>query len=99
MINILFEDIPSEIINQIVNASQCNPFYIIQFIEYLFDIKLVKLLNRNTIGIINIEEFATRINLPQKINELIDKRVEVLNKGPLGFKYVEFLSFNVLVRL
>ncbi len=91
LINALFQDIPTEIIEQIVLTSQCIPFYIVQTIEYLFDIKLVKLINRNTIGIPNIEEFATHIHLPEKIEELIDKRVSVLRDENFGCEYIEFL--------
>jgi hypothetical protein len=91
LIKVLFQDIPSEIVEQIVTTSQCIPFYIVQTIEYLFDIKLVKLINRNTIGIPNIEEFATHIYLPDRIEELIDKRVEVLKNEFLGNKFIEFL--------
>lgn len=78
LIKITVNSIPNEALNVIQKNSMNNPLYIVQYIEYLLDTKIVELKNRNTVGILNIDTFPTKDSIPDKIGEIYQKRIEHL---------------------
>lgn len=78
LIRNIIKEIPEAALEKIYIYSKQNPFYVVQFIEYMLDLDLVSIVNRNTVGIINLEKFTSNDYLPEKIEELISSRVEIL---------------------
>lgn len=64
-IKVLIDGIPEYALNKLFNLSMKNPLFIVQYIEYLLDCNLVKLQNRNTVGIININQFHSKCFIPK----------------------------------
>ena len=85
-------DIPDIALDKLHKMSRNNPFYLVQFIEYLLEIKLIHLLNRNTVGIPNILTFSENLYIPEAIEELLKKRFQILEQFELGKKYQFFLK-------
>jgi hypothetical protein len=79
LISSIVQNIPSTALNKIHELSENIPFNIIQFIEYLLDIDLVKIINRNSVGIPNIATFNSRLNIPDGVMDLINLRAQSLN--------------------
>lgn len=77
-IRIMINGIPMEVLSAIHAKSMNNPLYIVQYIEYLLDINMVSLQNRNTVGILNIDTFPTKNSIPDKINTIYKKRLSHL---------------------
>lgn len=90
------KDIPSLVLNKLLSVSKGNPFYIVQFIEYLLEIDFVTLLNRSTVGMTNINTFTSHKYIPDRIEALIQKRQEILLQLNEGNKYVAFLQILCL---
>ncbi len=80
MITTIINGAPNVVIEKIQKASRNNPFYIVQFIEYLLETDLIYLVNRNTTGIVNIATFNQKIYIPDKIEKLLEQRFDVLKK-------------------
>lgn len=93
------KDIPEEALNRLHKLSNNNPFYLVHFIEYLLEIKLVNLLNRNTVGIPNVLTFAEKIYIPKAVEDLLEKRYQVLRNYVLGEKCQNFLKSAALYGL
>lgn len=93
------KDIPEEALVKLHKLSNNNPFYLVHFIEYLLEIKLVNLLNRNTVGILNVLTFASKLYIPEAVEELLEKRYQILNNYELGKKYQNFLKSAALYGL
>jgi hypothetical protein len=91
LIRAMINQIPNVVLRKICNMSMNNPLYIVQFIEYLLEAKLVKLVNRNTVGILNVATFCSRVSIPDKISQIYEKRVEHLLKHTNGTGCLEFL--------
>ena len=89
-------DIPDGALKKIHTLSNNNPFYLVQYIEYLLEIKLVHLLNRNTVGIPNILTFASKLYIPEAIEDLLNQRYKVLSTLKLGAKAQTFLMIAAL---
>ena len=68
-----------------------NPLFIVQYIEYLLDCNLVKLQNRNTVGIININQFHSKQFIPKKISDIYKLRIDHLLKQEYGKKCLQLL--------
>lgn len=88
----VIKDIPSMVLEKLANISKGNPFYIVQFIEYLLEINFATLLNRNTVGMTNVNTFSSQKYMPSKIESLIKKRKDWLLQLEDGQKYVDFLQ-------
>ena len=91
LIKLIINEVPEEVCNRIQALSKNIPFYIVQFIEYLLEVKLVNLINRNTVGIPNIYTFSKNLYIPEKIEELIEKREDNLRNQVFGEKLNDFL--------
>lgn len=89
LITSIINDAPKSVVRKINKASQGNPFYIIQYIEYLLDTKMVWLVNKDTVGVTNAATFNQHLYIPQKIDEIIHLRLNVIKK--CYFKAYEFL--------
>lgn len=96
LIKTIIKEVPERVIDDICHASENNPFYIIQFIEYLLENKLVNIANRNTVGIINAATFKERIYIPSSIEALLEKRFTYLKEqiGLLAYDFMLILSFK-----
>lgn len=70
----IIKDLPEIIFKKIKEASNNNPLFIIQFIEYLLDIDIAHLINKEAVGIANIEKFTSNVYIPTKIEELYENR-------------------------
>lgn len=78
LIREIINEVPQKVLDDIYTASENNPFYIIQFIEYLLENKLVNIINRNTVGIINATTFLDKIYIPKGIEDLLERRLFTL---------------------
>ena len=92
----IIKDIPSSPLKKLINISAGNPFYIVQFVEYLLEINFATLLNRNTVGLTNINTFSSKKYIPKKIEDLIKKRQKSLMKLENGDKCIFFLRMICL---
>lgn len=92
----VIKDIPSLVLDKLLSVSMGNPFYIVQFIEYLLEIDFATLLNRNTVGMTNINTFTSHKYIPNRIEVLIQKRQEKLLQLNEGKEYVTFLQILCL---
>lgn len=91
LIKRIITDIPSIALERIHRASKNNPFFLVQYIEYLLETKMVNLLNRNTVGIPNIHSFSEKVYIPKGVEDVIEKRYKVLEQFPSGTKLQSFL--------
>lgn len=74
----MVNSIPNEALNTIQKRSMNNPLYIVQFIEYMLDINIVELQNRNTVGVLNPDTFPVKKKIPRKITQIYKKRIKHL---------------------
>lgn len=91
LIKRIITDIPLVALERIYKVSNNNPFFLVQFIEYLLETKMVNLLNRNTVGIPNIHTFSEKVYIPKGVEDIIEKRYKVLEKFSSGTKLQSFL--------
>lgn len=90
-IKITVNSIPKEALDVIQKNSMNNPLYIVQYIEYLLDTEIVKLKNRNTVGILNIDTFPTKDSIPNEIGKIYQKRFEHLINCYFDSTYLSLL--------
>ena len=88
LIRAIIRGVPDFVAEKIQVASKNNPFYVCQFIEYLLETKLIYLLNRNTVGIMNVASFSQKIYIPETIEALLEKRYQYIGNLPDG-KYLQ----------
>lgn len=95
LIQSIINEVPEVVKEKIYTASQNNPFYIIQFIEYLLECKLVNIFNRNTVGVINAATFINNIYIPSNIEELLYKRLNILYNeiSKTAYNFLLILAF------
>ncbi len=77
-IKVLIDGIPKYALEKLFTLSMKNPLFIVQYIEYLLDCDLVRLQNRNTVGIVNINQFHSNIYMPKKIADIYKLRIDNL---------------------
>ncbi|MEY8481880.1 ATP-binding protein [Lachnospiraceae bacterium 48-21] len=92
----VIKDIPSLVLERLTKVSKGNPFFIVQFIEYLLEIDFATLLNRSTVGMTNVNTFSSHKYIPEKIENLIQKRQEKLMQLREGQRYTDFLRILCL---
>jgi hypothetical protein len=85
-------DIPDPGVERVHALGQNNPFVIIEFLQYLLDAQIARLLSRRTVGILNPEVFAGRNGLPATVEELYDRRLASLQEAAHGWLATEFLT-------
>ena len=91
LIRSIINDVPQIVVNEILEKSNCNPLFIIQFIEYLLEMNLAHIINRTTVGILNIDTFSTKQYIPDAIVKIYKKRCDALKKEPNGDYMLNFL--------
>lgn len=89
LIQSMIKSIPNEALDTICKLSDNNPLYIVQFVEYLLDDKIARVINRDCIGIIEPAKFKSHNYLPNDIADIYKKRITHLNK--ISNKYMKFL--------
>lgn len=78
MIKVLIDGIPPYALDKLFVSSGNNPLFIVQYVEYLLDCSLVKLQNRNTVGITDINKFHERRFMPKRIADIYRQRLSHL---------------------
>ena len=91
LIRAIIKGAPEIVVNRIYQASQNNPFYVSQFIEYLLETKLIYLLNRNTVGIENVSTFCQKVYIPDSVETLLNDRFNTIANLPSGNHLQNFL--------
>lgn len=94
LIKSIVRGIPDIALEEIHSLSNNLPLYIIQVIEYMLDLKLVYLLNRNTVGIENVDSFSSHLYIPQGMKELYCQRLKCLNTQTDGKEMIKFLFIS-----
>lgn len=82
LIQIMINQVPKVVMDKICAMSNNVPLFIVQFIEYLLEAKLVEVVNRNTVGITNISSFSSKLYIPDQIEKIYHKRLDYVNKLP-----------------
>lgn len=77
-IKVLIDGIPEYALEKLFVLSMKNPLFIVQYIEYLLDCDLVKLQNRNTVGIVDINQFHSKKYMPKEIDSIYKLRINNL---------------------
>ena len=65
---------PNIVVDRIFQLSENTPFGAIQAIEYLLDLKIAQVVNRNTVGITNAAAFGGKLDIPGGLHDLITLR-------------------------
>lgn len=89
LIQSMIKEIPQDALKTICKLSDNNPLYIVQFVEYLLDEKIARLVNRNCVGIIDPTNFKSHNYLPSGVADIYRKRINHLNKETK--EYMKFL--------
>ena len=96
LIKTIIDGLPSIVADKLCKCSKNNPLYIVQFVEYLLEEKLVHLKNRNTVGISNISTFAAKVYIPDEIHLLYKNRcnnLKTTDNGNFLYEFLLILSF------
>jgi hypothetical protein len=72
----IVKNAPTKLIDKIIEISNCNPFGVIQSIQYLLDQTLAELYDTDIVGITNIENIRSKIYIPESIQDLIKERIK-----------------------
>lgn len=91
LIRSIINDVPSIVLQGLLLKSNHNPLFIVQFIEYLLEINLAHIINRTTVGILNIDTFATKNHIPDAIEKIYKNRCGIIAKEPNGVYMLNFL--------
>lgn len=91
MIRSIINDVPEIVLQEILSKSKCNPLFIIQFIEYLLEINMAHIINRNTVGVLNIETFSTMNYIPDAIEKIYKDKCKILQKDKNGTELLNFM--------
>lgn len=91
MIRSIINDVPEIVLQKIIKKSRGNPLFIIQFIEYLLEINIAHIINRNTIGVLNIDTFSTINYIPDAIEKLYNDKCKILKREQNGTELLNFL--------
>lgn len=96
LIRSILSDVPEYVVEQIFNLSNNVPLFIVQFTEYLLDLNLAHITNRTSVCLKNHETISIRDYLPQKIENIYEKRfdyIQGLARGDEIQKILIGLSF------
>lgn len=80
LIRIVINHVPNIVLNKLAEQSQNNPLFIVQYIEYMLETDLFTIVSRNTVGIQNIEGFASQDYMPADIDKIYQARWIHLSK-------------------
>lgn len=97
MIRSIINDVPEIVLQQILKKSKCNPLFIIQYIEYMLEINIARIINRNTIGLLNVDTFSTMKYIPNTIEKIYESRCQILKKEENGIELLNFLLITSFI--
>lgn len=80
---ILF-DAPEAAIKQIVRLSECTPYVIVEVIQHLLDRRIVEIVQRRTVSVLQPELLYRPDALPPTVGALHEARLAALWDAPLG---------------
>jgi hypothetical protein len=92
--------IPAFAVRRICRLAGNIPFNLVQCIEFLLDQELAVVLNRNTVGIVDLRGFASRLGLPKSMAKVFELRFDSLAQVEGGralqdvLLLAAFLGFN-----
>lgn len=84
LILVMIDKIPISALDVLVRKSNNNPLFVVQYIEYLLGEKLVYIINRNSVGIIDPSRFSAINGVPDKITDIYKLRLEHLQNEKNG---------------
>ncbi|HTD04018.1 ATP-binding protein [Undibacterium sp.] len=93
-IRLTIRDVPAVVVQRVVALSENSPFGVVQAIQYLLDLSIVEVVNRNTVGVLNAELLAAKNCIPTGLQDLIDLRVQHLlaEHGPAALVVLHALA-------
>ncbi|MDR0307078.1 MAG: ATP-binding protein [Chitinispirillales bacterium] len=91
LVRFIITQVPQIVLEKICNMSRNNPLFIVQFIEYLLESKIVEIINRNTVGIINVSTFNLKTYIPQKVSDIYEQRLKHLTSLENGRQMHDYL--------
>lgn len=97
MIRSIINDVPEIVLHKILKMSRCNPLFIIQYIEYLLQINIARIINRNTIGLLNVDTFSIMNYIPSTIENIYEKRCKILKNEQSGTELLNFLLITSFI--
>lgn len=83
--------VPETALDRICKLSRNNPLFIVQFIEYLLELKLVAIINRSAVGITNTSTFSSKLYIPEKVHGIYEQRLKHLYDNNNGTLMADFL--------
>ena len=86
-------NLPKTASERIFDLGQCNPFIIIEIIQFLLDTNLAQLLTRQTIGVSDPARFLGLDGIPKTVEELFINRFEALASADNGEEALDLLCF------
>jgi hypothetical protein len=95
LIRAVASDLPDAAVARVHRLGECNPFIIIEVLQYLLDMGLARLLSRRTIGVLDPERFIGLDDLPREVEELYERRLTSLGEaqdGPEACRLIIALS-------
>ena len=97
LITSIINDAPQKVVETILKKSDRNPLFIIQFIEYFLDLNLAHIINRTTIGILNVDSFSTMKDMPDQIEKIYKNRCKLLQEEQNGAELIKFLYIAAFI--
>ncbi len=90
----LIQKVPEKALKKIQRTTANIPFNIIQLIQHIFEKKLIQVINRNTYGIPNPEEFSNK-GIPETMEEVLQARMDSLGRIKSGEVRVFLLALAI----
>ncbi len=94
LIRSAIQDVPRFAENKILRMCENIPFFIVQLVEYLLEVKMVRLINRNTVGVPNPDSFNKEDSIPATIEEIYKLRFDALRHERNGVLCQKFLVLS-----
>lgn len=85
---------PDVVVDRVYALSENLPFHVMQAIEYLLEVRVAQLLNRNQVGIPHVDRFPAKRHIPDTIEQLYDLRFDALLKKRFGDVMIDFLTIQ-----
>jgi hypothetical protein len=99
LIRAIAYDLPETAMQRVFDLGQCNPYVIIEALQFLLDTELARLLTRHTIGVVDPERFVGVEGLPDTVQNLYNQRLNALAGANGGEAATDFLCFLALAGL
>lgn len=99
LIRAIAYDLPEVAMQRVFDLGQCNPYVIVEALQFLLDTKIVHLLTRHTIGVVDPERFIGIEGLPDTVQDLYSQRLNTLATAEGGEEASDFLCFMAFAGL